>query len=194
MAPSATSLEHLGAASRVQRDILAPSGDGRILKNPKPADRRLQSITKVHRNRSTPGLAARTARSRASQVDDVGGAHAVPPCYTVETTVSKAMNTNRLKGGNSPVSPQHVDDAIGGIIRSRSPKETARAASRPVETVRTWRKFSVPEAWAALVNLLAHDDEVYLAVMELARRETAVPLTDDQERAIAEILKLLRVK
>jgi hypothetical protein len=104
------------------------------------------------------------------------------------------VNTSPIKCKSVHISPQCVDSALGPIIRNRPVKTVAHAAGRSAEAVKKWRKTALPEAWAALINLLTLDDEVYLAVMELADRKPTAALTNDQKRAVSEALKLLGVE
>lgn len=101
------------------------------------------------------------------------------------------MKSNPLKGEFSPLSTRHVEDLIGGIIRSRPVKAIAKAAGRPIETVRSWRRACVPDTWTTLINLMAADDEVYQAVISLAGRGNAQDLTTEEIGAVKEILKAL---
>lgn len=93
-------------------------------------------------------------------------------------------------GRKRHLTAQCVDSALGPIIRNRPVKTIAKASGRSPETVKRWRTM-LPDAWAAFINLLTSDDEVYLAVMELAGRKPIASLSDDQRRAVSEALKIL---
>ena len=90
------------------------------------------------------------------------------------------------------ISHDQVEQSVGQIIRNRSLKAVAIATGRTVETVKKWRQTNLPDAWAAFANLLAADDDVFQAVMEMAGRNTLPTLSAEQRRAVAEALSILK--
>lgn len=90
------------------------------------------------------------------------------------------------------ISHDQVEQSVGQIIRNRSLKAVAIATGRTVETVKKWRQTKLPDAWAAFANLLAADDDVFQAVMEMAGRNTLPTLSAEQRRAVAEALSILK--
>jgi hypothetical protein len=110
------------------------------------------------------------------------------------TYADVAMKTSSMRGGKSPLSPDHVENVIGAIIRSRPVKVIADAADRPVETVKYWRKVSLPDAWAALTNLMRNDDEVFEAILVMAGRTPPPSLGVRQRQALADALRILEAR
>lgn len=100
------------------------------------------------------------------------------------------MKNATSKGRKRHLTAQCVDRALGPIIRNRPVKTIAYAAGRSEDTVKRWRTM-LPETWAAFINLLTSDDEVYLTVMEMAGRKPIASLTDEQRRSVAEALRIL---
>ena len=102
--------------------------------------------------------------------------------------------SSTLKGKKLHIPHTVMDAVLGAIIRRKPVRAISEAAGRSDETVKKWRIGVLPEAFSALVNLIAADDEVYRAVMELAGRDQNGDLSAEQRDALAEILNTLGVK
>lgn len=85
-----------------------------------------------------------------------------------------------------------IADSLANILFPKARKVVARAADACERTVKEWcLGRRLPNA-AALIRLMAADDDVFHAVLELAGRSS--DLSPEQKDALAEILNTLGVR
>jgi hypothetical protein len=128
---------------------------------------------------------------------DVGLQHRNNSSSSMGTTyrgASELSFTPRCTIVHRNLSDEVIAEWLAAALCQKTRKVIARAANACLRTVNEWCLARRLPSAAALIRLIAHDDDVYLAVMEMAGREPAPNLSDRHRGALLEIVEALGVK
>jgi hypothetical protein len=111
----------------------------------------------------------------------------MPTRYAEDGALSYTLRDKKVAVA---ITDDTIAHTLGDALRGRAAKVVARAASTCESAVKKWRLGQAIPNGAALIRLMAADDEVFAAVLDLAGRSPA-GLSAIQRQALADALRLL---